>query len=91
MDVTDHPDLGALNAQRLRTVDLKQETLLAHNLSAHEDVLEMIEDLDDSHLRKDIAKLSSFWNRSYRSAWGLASSNWVYDTIDTVCLPPFAS
>jgi len=81
IDVTDHPRLGELNLARIRTDSLPGSSLGFDHVAPKESVKAMISEIDDAHLRKDIAKLSSFWNRSYRSPWGLASSNWVHDTV----------
>jgi leucyl aminopeptidase len=86
--VTDHPNLGSLNAERLRVESAPRYSFLTENVKPKGYVKAMLSEIDDSHLRKDIAKLTSFWNRSYRSPWGLASSNWVHDTVkevSTVC------
>jgi len=76
MDITDHPHLGSINSQRTFT-ELFHDTEITEKSS----VKSLFEGVDDTYLRKDIAKLSSFWNRNYRSPWGLASSNWVHDTV----------
>ncbi|KAH8826114.1 Zn-dependent exopeptidase [Flagelloscypha sp. PMI_526] len=31
------------------------------------------------NLRSDLTKLTAFWTRSYKSQWGLHSSNWIYE------------
>lgn len=80
MDITDHQNLGKLNAQRLHA-NFVSSTLTVNAKSAVE---AMTADLDTEHLRKDIAHLSSFWNRNYRSPWGLASSNWIYQQVEQV-------
>jgi leucyl aminopeptidase len=82
--VTDHPKLGQLNAQRIRTNSLSSEALVVDAIAPRNTVQRMLSEIDDAHLRTDIAKLSSFWNRNYRSPWGLASSNWVHDTVRDV-------
>ena len=85
IDVTDHPHLGQLNAQRIRTSSI-HGSLLTNDITPKAFIREMFDDkIDDSHLRRDIANLTSFWNRSYRSSYGLKSSNWVYDTVSEVC------
>jgi leucyl aminopeptidase len=82
MDITDHPDLGQHNSQRQRVkADLPSVGL---SEQAKSSIKAMLIDLDDKHLRADIAKLSSFWNRNYRSTWGLLSSNWIYDQVQAV-------
>lgn len=83
MDITDHPDLGILNVKT--KTNILSPSLRLHG-SDETFVKAMMEDLDDTHLRADIAKLSSFWNRSYRSRWGLLSSNWIHDQAEAVCI-----
>jgi len=80
MDVTDHPNLGQLNSERVGTRASGGISLVAPITTKHE-VKSMFSEIDDSHLRKDIAKLTSFWNRNYRTPWGLSSSNWIHDTV----------
>ena len=82
MDITDHPDLGQRNSLRARVkTDLPSVGLTKETKSF---TRAMMDDLDDKHLRADIAKLSSFWNRNYRSPWGLLSSNWIHDQVEAV-------
>lgn len=83
MDVTDHQDLGQINAQRLITKAIKPLQVDEERKLA---VRSMFPDLDTTYLKDDITKLSSFWTRNYRSQWGLLSSNWIYDHVDAVCL-----
>lgn len=80
IDVTDHLDLGQMNAQRTHVPAVPTTPHLA-NLKL---VSSMFEKLDDTHLRKDITKLTSFWNRSHRSRWGLLSSDWIHDQAELV-------
>lgn len=86
MDVTSHLDLGHRNAQR------SQEVSFAHAPTSEVNALtaSILDDLEDAipNMRGDIVKLSSFWNRSYRSPWGLASSNWVHDHAAEVSKAP---
>lgn len=82
MDVTDHPNLGELNAERQR-MKPRPESFQPASVNEVSKIKELISslDLNDTHLREDIAKLTSFWNRSYKSPWGLLSSEWVYGKV----------
>lgn len=82
MDITDHTELGKLNSKTYGTTSALPSLRLPNE--AKSSVKAMMEVLDDKHLRADITKLSSFWNRSYRSGWGLLSSNWIHDQAETV-------
>jgi bacterial leucyl aminopeptidase len=84
MDVTDQPNLGSLNAERLHASSIIQGSLLSSEITPKEFVKTMLSDIEDTYLRKDIANLTSFWTRWYRSSWGLKSSNWLYDTVQNV-------
>lgn len=77
MDITEHPELEQLNVQSAAV----NVVPLSVGVTEHTKSLinSMAGDLDDQHLRADLAKLSSFWNRNYRSPWGLLSSNWIFD------------
>lgn len=81
MDVTDTQELGELNALRVRP-----QAVYNYDTSVRSDVVDMLRGLDDAieFLEADITKLSSFWNRSYRSQWGVLSSNWVHDHVSNV-------
>lgn len=81
MDVTDHADLGALNALR----PYQPRTLRSVLPDSQAGVLRAAMDvLDDGHLRADIAVLSAFWNRGWRSEWGRRSSDWVYAHVQEI-------
>ncbi|KAL1734135.1 hypothetical protein EV714DRAFT_281257 [Schizophyllum commune] len=82
MDITEHPTLGALNAQRPQRLVNPEPKLLAQSSDAVRALL--AGEITTDHMRADITKLSSFWNRSYRSNWGLLSSNWVYDHVSSI-------
>ena len=82
MDITEHPSLGALNAQRPQRFVNPEPKLSAQSSDAIRALL--AGEITSDHLRADITKLSSFWNRSYRSNWGLLSSNWVFDHVSSV-------
>ena len=82
MDITEHPTLGALNAQRPQRFVNPEPKLLAQSSDAVRALL--AGEITTDHMRADITKLSSFWTRSYRSNWGLLSSNWVYDHVSSV-------
>lgn len=88
MDITDHPDLGELNAQRLRTKAVSP-TL---SINAKSTVEAMTAELNTRHLREDIEELSAFWTRNYYTHWGLRSSNWIYERVEkvmSIVLVPF--
>ena len=82
MDITEHPNLGALNAQRPQRFVNPEPKLSAQSSDAVRALL--AGEITTDHMRADITKLSSFWTRSYRSNWGLLSSNWVYDHVSSV-------
>jgi leucyl aminopeptidase len=82
MDITDHPNLGQINRQRALTNAVSLNNPIDDKTKSS--IKAMMTGLDDKHLRADIAKLSSFWNRSYKSHWGLSSSNWIYDQVEAV-------
>jgi hypothetical protein len=82
MDVTDHPDLGQRDSQRAR-VSAKLPSVGVSD-QAQSSIKAMMIALDDKHLRADIAILSSFWNRCFRSVWGLLSSDWIHDHVKAV-------
>ncbi|KAL1686675.1 Zn-dependent exopeptidase [Schizophyllum commune] len=82
MDITEHPTLGALNAQRPQRFVNPEPKLSAQSSDAVRALL--AGEITTDHLRADITKLSSFWTRSYRSNWGLLSSNWVYDHVSSI-------
>ncbi|KZP13852.1 Zn-dependent exopeptidase [Athelia psychrophila] len=86
VDVTDHLGLGQLNAQRGRIASIPTGSLRTADVASRRwhAVASMLKDLDDSHLKKDIVKLTSFWNRSHRSRWGLLSSNWIHDQAESI-------
>ena len=87
MDVTDHPELGMLNANKeKRAWYLKP---LTEELKAAIKSMLADPEINDAHLRKDLTKLSSFWNRSYRSPWGLLSSDWIYERVGDVSTQSF--
>ncbi len=87
MDVTDHSRLGSLNQLRQefvpsRKIDYKT-SLPTHPFNV-DYIQRTFDSLNTTDLKLDIAKLSSFWNRNYRSPWGLASSNWIYESAENV-------
>jgi leucyl aminopeptidase len=82
MDITDHPNLGQINSQRALTNGVSLNNPIDDKTKSS--IKAMMQGLDDKHLKADIAKLSSFWNRSYKSHWGLSSSNWIYDQVEAV-------
>ncbi|KZV80607.1 Zn-dependent exopeptidase [Exidia glandulosa HHB12029] len=83
MDVTDHPSLGALNAQRASLVHARPPVSALAN-STRDRLHAVMDSLDDKHLRKDIEILSSFWNRNYRSLWGKRSSEWIFSHVEDI-------
>jgi len=88
MDITDHPNLGQINAQKTLTNHFLLDSNPVDD-QTKSSIKSMMMELDDKHLRADIAKLSSFWNRNYRSNWGLSSSNWIYDQVEAVSCPNY--
>ncbi|KAL1744154.1 Zn-dependent exopeptidase [Schizophyllum fasciatum] len=83
MDITEHPNLGRLNAQRPQPMVKPELSSSAfQGVGAARGLL--AGEITTEHLRADIAKLSSFWNRNYRSNWGLLSSNWVFDHVSSI-------
>ncbi|KAL1706508.1 hypothetical protein EV121DRAFT_278776 [Schizophyllum commune] len=82
MDITEHPSLGTLNAQRPQRFVNPEPKLSAQSSDAVRALL--TGEITTDHMRADITKLSSFWNRSYRSNWGLLSSNWVFDHVSSI-------
>ncbi|EJD54524.1 Zn-dependent exopeptidase [Auricularia subglabra TFB-10046 SS5] len=86
IDITEHPDLGALNAHRASLRRVKAPRVLEMSLDDAERsrVRKAIEVLDEQHLRDDIAVLSGFWNRNYRSEWGRRSSHWVFEHVQGI-------
>jgi bacterial leucyl aminopeptidase len=87
MDITDNQLLGAVNALRVRP-----QQAYDFDATAADEVDRLMLGLDDAvdYLKADITKLSSFWTRSYRSQWGVLSSNWIHSQVSEVlraCLP----
>ena len=41
--------------------------------------------VDYTQMQDDLANLTSFWTRSYRSLWGARSSDWLYGYVGEVC------
>lgn len=91
MDITDHPNLGALRRARAVALDLSPVDLLnlpssspEISIDALREIARLTSDLDDAHLRQDIANLTSFWTRSYRSPWGARSSDWLHGYVTEI-------
>ncbi|TRM57458.1 hypothetical protein BD626DRAFT_412021 [Schizophyllum amplum] len=82
IDITEHPNLGQLNAQRASRFVSPEPRLSAQSSGAVNALL--AGEITTDHMRTDIVKLSSFWTRSYRSNWGLLSSNWVFDHVSSI-------
>jgi leucyl aminopeptidase len=82
MDITDHPNLGQINHQRGLANAVSLDNPIDDKTKSS--IKAMMTGLDDKHLRADIAKLSSFWNRNYKSHWGLSSSDWIHDQVEAV-------
>ncbi|KAH7105994.1 Zn-dependent exopeptidase [Auriculariales sp. MPI-PUGE-AT-0066] len=79
-DITETPNLGQLNAQR--PSQLYSAPLLSTMTdSGRKDIRRMFTGLGDKHLRADIEKLTSFWNRNAYSNWGKLSSEWVLEHV----------
>jgi leucyl aminopeptidase len=76
--------LGKLNAARKLKASASSQFTYASSVTPKQSVKALMENLDDKHLRADIAKLTSFWNRSYKSPYGLASSEWLYSHVESV-------
>lgn len=82
MDITDHVNLGRYTTH-VTEVEASAPVLSAIG-DAKLSIRTMLDGVNDTHLRLDIAHLSSFWTRNYRSRWGLLSSNWIYEKVDSV-------
>lgn len=84
MDITEHTDLGALNAQRPSQLHSSRALSPMLPPSDKERLRAAMEVLDEQNLRDDIATLSSFWNRNYRSEWGRKSSHWIFKHVQGI-------
>ncbi|KZV93709.1 Zn-dependent exopeptidase [Exidia glandulosa HHB12029] len=84
MDITDQPNLGSYNAQRQSMLYTEQSLLPALPASQRERLHAAMQVLDEQNLRDDIAVLSAFWNRNYRSDWGRKSSHWVFEHVQGI-------
>lgn len=84
MDITDHPDLGKLNAQLSRSSSFAPMPGLSGDAQLLVQV--MMDELEVDNIKEDITQLSSFWNRNYKSKNGLKSSNWIYDQVAGVSI-----
>ncbi|KAH7106739.1 Zn-dependent exopeptidase [Auriculariales sp. MPI-PUGE-AT-0066] len=83
MDITDHEDLGRVNAMRPSQLH-SAPVELSNDDTVKKTIEKLFEPLDDSHLRADIKELTAFYNRNYKSDNGRKSSDWVFDHVSSI-------
>ncbi|KAF1960531.1 leucine aminopeptidase 1 [Byssothecium circinans] len=77
-DITDTPDLGALNRKEFGAQSVKFPAKTAHN----ETVSPLLKELDKSNMRKHLEKFTSFYTRYYKSQYGAESSAWLLGQVN---------
>lgn len=78
MDVTDYPDLGALNAFRTT----KSTPTFPSKLSKQKVLKPLIKILSKLNMRTHLEKFTSFHTRYYKSDYGRQSSEWLLGIIE---------
>ncbi|KAF2746358.1 leucine aminopeptidase 2 [Sporormia fimetaria CBS 119925] len=79
-DITDTPDLGALNRMGANSV---ATTVTFPSKTAHnETVAPLLKELDKSRMRKHLEKFTSFHTRYYKSETGVESSAWLLEQVN---------
>ncbi|KLU92503.1 hypothetical protein MAPG_11448 [Magnaporthiopsis poae ATCC 64411] len=74
MDITDTPELGALRTRRTAVFPKKPVQQDA--------VKPLLKDLDKSHMKAHLEKLTSFHTRYYKSETGRQSSEWLLSEVN---------
>lgn len=77
--MTDTPDLGALNAQRLNAPKVSYPSKPAFN----ETVKPLLKELDKNKMRKHLETFTSFHTRYYKSEYGAQSSAWLLSQVNS--------
>jgi leucyl aminopeptidase len=77
--VTDTPDLGALNAQKLNAQKVSYPSKPAYTKT----VKPLLKELDKSNMRKHLEKFTSFHTRYYKSEYGAQSSAWLLSQVNS--------
>lgn len=77
-DITNTPDLGAINAQKhsIRAVAFPPKT--SHNAT----VTPLLEQLEKNNMRKHLETFTSFHTRYYKSSYGAQSSAWLLGQVN---------
>ncbi|KAI4521650.1 Zn-dependent exopeptidase [Schizophyllum commune Loenen D] len=83
MDITDHQDLGFV--RRALPPTQLPAALPEISIDALGEIVRLTDDLTDyTQMQDDLANLTSFWTRSYRSLWGARSSDWLYGYVGDI-------
>ncbi|KAI5828256.1 Zn-dependent exopeptidase [Schizophyllum commune Tattone D] len=83
MDITDHQDLGSI--RRALPPTQLPSALPEISVDALGEIVRLTDDLTDyTQMQDDLANLTSFWTRSYRSLWGARSSDWLYGYVGDI-------
>ncbi|KAH8797187.1 Zn-dependent exopeptidase [Flagelloscypha sp. PMI_526] len=79
LDITEHQDFTSRSFPPRSFVAPQISSYLSEKSNVL--VQSAADDMDGiaENLRSDLTKLTSFWTRSYKSQWGLHSSNWIYE------------
>jgi leucyl aminopeptidase len=77
MDITDTPNLGAVNTVLRTQSSIKYPSTVEKNAT----VLPLLKDLDKDNMRKNLEKFTSFHTRYYKSSYGAQSSAWLLELV----------
>jgi leucyl aminopeptidase len=77
MDITDTQDLGAYH---VATSNVAFPRKVIHK----DDVAKLSKNLSKENMQKNLEKLSSFHTRYYKSEYGLQSSEWVLEKVNSI-------
>ncbi|KAF2637496.1 leucine aminopeptidase 1 [Massarina eburnea CBS 473.64] len=77
-DITDTPELGLLNRDKIGTQSVKFPTKTAHKKT----IAPLLKELDKGNMRKHLEKFTSFHTRYYKSQYGAESSAWLLSQVN---------
>jgi bacterial leucyl aminopeptidase len=78
MDITEHPDLGALK------INSKSKPVFPTKMKLQDDIKPLLKNLSKSEMQKNLEQFSGFHTRYYKSDYGSKSSVWLLEQVQGI-------
>lgn len=82
MDITDHQDLGYMNAFRTAPKPHKGKIQFPPKPQFQSDVTPLLEKLTKGNMQENLEKFTSFYTRYFKSDYGRQSSEWLLSRVN---------